>query len=114
MIPSTTGKRFTIVESRVEEVPNHPHETNLQFNYHNPGTIVIPNLLDPNSLLTLPGKSSRVVFVDQDGGKVEAFNQTGHLDGADEGGATYSATYQYKTEVKELGEGEHRFEKKVT
>lgn len=93
MIPSTTGKRFTIVESRVEEIPNHPVETNLQFNYHNPGTIVIPNLLDPNSLLTLPGRSSRVVFVDQDGGKVETFNQAGHIDGADEGGASYSATY---------------------
>lgn len=75
---------------------------------------MIPNLIDPNNVLSLPGQTSRVTYVDQNGAVVNSFNQSGQIEGEAGPGGSYSATYLYKSEVKESGEGEHKIEKTIT
>jgi hypothetical protein len=94
--------------------PQFSQDQLIHFNYQQPGTIVIPNLIDPHNVLALPGQTSRVTYVDQNGAVVNSFNQFGQVEGEAGPGGSYTATYLYKSEVKESGEGEHKVEKTIT
>jgi hypothetical protein len=88
-----------------ELVPSGP---TVNFNYQQPGALIIPNFFNPNNIPSLPGNASRITYIDEHGNPVDSFNQAGQIEGDAGNGASYSATYVYKSETKEEGEGLHK------
>lgn len=64
--------------------------------------------------MNLPGTVENLRTVDENGNVIETTKQRGSFVGPNNEGGSYEATYLYKSQVKEEGEGTHKITKQIT